>query len=240
MKKTITILTLIFALLLTAGCAASNVEQNALEAMHLESNEVLPAADPAEEVVDEQTQAPTEKATEAPTEKATEKPTEVIKTVIGKDKAKSIALEHAGLSADKVTGLKAELDKDDSKYEVEFRYNNYEYDYDIDAYSGKVLKNDKEYDGPTEAPPKATEKATEKATKATEAAKKEVIGKDKAKSIALKHAGLSADDVTGLKVELDEDDGVQVYEVEFDHGRKEYSYEINAKTGKIRSYEIDD
>ena len=51
MKKTIAIITLIFALLLTTGCAASNAAQEPMEARIID---VQPAANPTEEVVDEQ------------------------------------------------------------------------------------------------------------------------------------------------------------------------------------------
>ena len=135
------------------------------------------------------------------------------------------------MSASKASNVKVEYDKEDKEYEVDFRAGDYEYEYTIAAYSGKVLSHDKEYD-PVET--RATEPPTEKPAESTR------IGKDKAKSIALKHAGLSADDVKGLQVEYDKDDGVPIYEVEFDHGRKEYSYEIHAETGKILSWEIDD
>ena len=110
---------------------------------------------------------------------------------------------------------------------MDFRSGDYEYEYTIAAYSGKVLEHDKEYD-PVETRPKATEP------------KAELISKDKAKSIALKHAGFSAEDVSGLKAEYDKDDGVPVYEVEFHKGHKEYSYEIHAESGKILSWEVDD
>lgn len=63
---------------------------------------------------------------------------------IGVDKAKSIALKHAGKSASSVSFTKAKLDKDDGKvvYEIEFRSGRTEYEYDIDAYSGKILEYD--------------------------------------------------------------------------------------------------
>lgn len=66
---------------------------------------------------------------------------------IGTAKAKNIALNHAKLTASKVTRLKAELDREKGVYiyEVEFRYGNYEYEYDINATTGKIIKFDKEY-----------------------------------------------------------------------------------------------
>ena len=65
------------------------------------------------------------------------------------------------------------------------------------------------------------------------------IGLEKAKEIALKHAGLKKSEVTKLKAERDRDDGIVKYEVEFEKGRMEYDYEINAETGKILKAEKD-
>lgn len=66
------------------------------------------------------------------------------------------------------------------------------------------------------------------------------IGTDKAKSIALKKAGLSSKDVNFTKAKLDKDDGVYVYEIEFVSSSYEYEFEINAKSGKIIDYDVDD
>lgn len=65
------------------------------------------------------------------------------------------------------------------------------------------------------------------------------IGEEKAKQIALDHAKLSESDVTALFVELDYDDGTLRYEVDFHRGGYEYDYDIDAKTGKILSYDKD-
>lgn len=67
---------------------------------------------------------------------------------ISADDAKAIALQHAGLTADQVTGLRAELDRDDGRLEwdVDFRSGSYEYDYTIHAQTGKILDVDKDRD----------------------------------------------------------------------------------------------
>lgn len=63
-------------------------------------------------------------------------------TYIGDDSARSIALNHAGISASDVTRLKSELDIDDGQavYEVEFYRDGREYEYKINASDGTILK----------------------------------------------------------------------------------------------------
>ena len=65
------------------------------------------------------------------------------------------------------------------------------------------------------------------------------IGGEKAKEIAFASAGVTATSVTNLEVELDCDDGILIYEVEFNAGRNEYEYDINAKDGNIVKSSID-
>ena len=63
---------------------------------------------------------------------------------IGRSRAKEIALAKAGLTASQIQDYEIELD--DGEYEIDFKYQNMEYEVDIDAKSGKILKFDKEYD----------------------------------------------------------------------------------------------
>lgn len=67
---------------------------------------------------------------------------------ITKETAINAALAHAGLERNKVRDLKCELDRENGVmvYEVEFESGLYDYEYDIDAYTGKVLKSKKEFD----------------------------------------------------------------------------------------------
>jgi hypothetical protein len=71
----------------------------------------------------------------------------------------------------------------------------------------------------------------------TFAANNSYIGVEKAKAIALNDAKVS--DVTFVKVKLDTEDGVKVYDVEFYKGNVEYDYEIDAITGQIREKDMD-
>lgn len=68
-------------------------------------------------------------------------------TMISETEARTIALTHAGLTADLVTFTKSSLDRDDGreKYEIEFHSTDWvEYDYDIDPYTGQILGYDKD------------------------------------------------------------------------------------------------
>ncbi|WP_294212251.1 PepSY domain-containing protein [Pseudobutyrivibrio sp.] len=80
--------------------------------------------------------------------------------------------------------------------------------------------------------------AHEVSTKTTVAEPTEV-SEDYALLAALEHAGFVKDDLLYSSVEKDTEDGVEVYEVEFQVGHQEYNYEIEAATGNILSYELD-
>ena len=58
--------------------------------------------------------------------------------------------------------------------------------------------------------------------------------------IALHHAGVAQADICDLSCKLEEENGVMIYQVEFEHGQYEYEYEIDAKSGKILDVDIDD
>ena len=66
------------------------------------------------------------------------------KSRIGLSKAKKIALKNAKLSSSDVTFTKAKYDKDDKEYDIEFYTSSKEYDYEIDAYSGKIEEKEVE------------------------------------------------------------------------------------------------
>ena len=65
------------------------------------------------------------------------------------------------------------------------------------------------------------------------------IGEAAAKAAALGHAGVAEGDTYQMKVELDRDDGVYLYEVEFKAGGMEYEYEIDAYSGAVLKAERD-
>lgn len=142
---------------------------------------------------------------------------------ISKDEAKQRAFSHAGVSASQASGVK--VDWDDGHYDVEFRVGATEYDYEINAKTGAVIKYEKDTEDDDDD------------HHSTSTSTSSYIGRDAAMQKALSHAGLSESDVYELEVELDEEDGI--YEVSFETKSYEYEYEVQATTGKILKAEKD-
>ncbi|PAV30689.1 hypothetical protein CIL05_06195 [Virgibacillus profundi] len=120
-----------------------------------------------------------------------------------------------------------ELEKEFNKvvYEVEVEGNGKEYDLKIDGDTGEVLKENTKETKTNDVPTKEQDVKT---------SNKDVIGIEKAEEVALKEfAGTITD------LELDEDDGRLVYEIEIENGKKEADFEIDALTGEILEMEID-
>lgn len=69
--------------------------------------------------------------------------------------------------------------------------------------------------------------------KCQKTAKKKYIGKKAAVSVALSHAKLERNAVKDLDCVIDSENGVMVYEVEFESAGYDYEYDIDAITGKI-------
>ena len=69
-------------------------------------------------------------------------------TYIGTSKAGSIALANAGLNSSQVRGYECKLDNENGiyVYEVEFSYGRYEYEYEINAVTGKIISAEKSRD----------------------------------------------------------------------------------------------
>ena len=66
---------------------------------------------------------------------------------ITKDDARRIALEHLGLTADQVKDLRTDYEISDgvSRYDVEFQYGDWEYEFEIHGATGKILHFDKDH-----------------------------------------------------------------------------------------------
>lgn len=146
------------------------------------------------------------------------------KGYIGVDDAKTAAYAHAGVSASDVLYAETDFDSEHGVmvYEVEFYAGSVEYEYDINALTGEVVKYEQKNTG-TSIP--------------SGSASGDYIGEAAAKEAALAHAGVSEADVCWLKADFDRDDGVYYYELEFAANGLKYDYEINALTGDVVKFE---
>ena len=160
---------------------------------------------------------------------------------IGRDAAAYAAEQYAGTAAlDSVTAeVDPELDESPAHYEVELQTAWGEFEYLVDAYTGKVLSGQKDLPTTVSAQNEAARPSGQKPAPSGTA---QEIGYAEAKSIALNHAGVSESKAYDMEIELDDEDGTLVYEVEFKSGNMEYSYEINAASGAVLKHEaeIDD
>lgn len=138
------------------------------------------------------------------------------------DSAKSIALADAGLEESDVIFTKEKLDWDDgvAVYDIDFLTADMEYEYEIDAATGVIMD-------------KSTETFRNYGTAGTDA----LIGEDKAKEIAVTHAGFTTGEVFFTKIKLEKEHGYTEYEIEFYKDRVEYKYTIDASTGAVLEYE---
>lgn len=152
---------------------------------------------------------------------------------IGLEAAKTKALEHAGAPANEVEITKAKLDYDDgaAEYEVKFIWKETKYSYEINAASGAILEHSqKAVISKPVASPRVEKPAADNASD---------IGLEKAKDIALGHAGCTAEQVRFTQARLDHEDGVSEYEIEFYADGMEYEYEIHSATGDILDFEVE-
>ena len=134
-----------------------------------------------------------------------------------------------------------------------------EFKYLVDAYTGKVLSGQKDLLAAVSAsnetvtgvglvpsstsgqkPASASNETTKpSAQKPAQSGTVQDIGYAKAKSIALNHAGLRENQAYDMDIELDDEDGKLVYEIEFKSGNMEYNYEIDAASGAILKHETE-
>ncbi len=143
--------------------------------------------------------------------------------------AKEAALNHAGFKETEVTFKKVKKDYEDGRavYEIEFYKDGTEYEYEIDAETNEVIKFDADL--------KNNSKKDEK--KKENNSNENGISIEEAKNIALKHANINKSDAVLTKEKKDYDDGIYVYEIEYQAGGMEYEFKINADTGKVMEYE---
>lgn len=140
--------------------------------------------------------------------------------LIGEEKAKQIAFDHTGVKAADAVVSKFKLTErlNKSVYELEFSVGSIEYEYEINAKTGEI------------------EKAEQETKKGLDQLRSVHITISGAKDIALQ----KAPGATVTRCRLHDDDGRMIYEVELENGSTEYECDIDASTGEILKWEVDD
>lgn len=175
---------------------------------------------------------------------------------ISQEEATTIALEHAGVAKEDAVSLSVQQEHEDGRdiFEVKFSTQDTEYSYDVAQKDGEIINYN--YDSTGTPPAGASEGSSASGTEA-QAVQEEIdkaqqdqsaaesqaqavedaIDQATAENIALEHAGVT--ECYMHRVELDTEDGREVYEIEFFSGNTEYDYTVARDTGEILSYDQD-
>lgn len=132
--------------------------------------------------------------------------------------AVGLALQNANLTADQAIVTKASLDQEHGKpmFEVELITKDTEYEYDFDFQTGAVLK----------ASTEGLDREKAVLWNAT------YLTLEEAKARALEHAKVEAANASYTSLQLDVDDGIITYEIEFTAAGTAYEVELDAKDGR--------
>lgn len=188
--------------------------------------------------------------------------TKTVVSAVSVDEAKSIAVKNAGARFADATFTRVEKEFNDGRdvYDVEFYTEEGDFDYVIDAETGKVVERDTKMYAKNQTTTQSITQAPQNTTVATPQTSEAqaiqsvsptpaqpvqapvspvspqgTISQDEAINIALSNAGTNRGSVTGLYAYLDTDDGYPQYEVEFSNPSSaiDYDYTIDASTGYI-------
>lgn len=155
---------------------------------------------------------------------------------ISAQQAQAAALKDAGVSQEQVRNLSVEFEDKhelDAHYNVSFDTNDVYYDYDINAKDGSVIGKKTNNGRPQtgDKTPPAIQQNPVPSQPATGGLYK--INSHQAQEIAIKDAGLNPGQVQIKRCEIDEENGIIVYDVDFYANGYEYDYNIDPNTGNV-------
>ncbi len=164
----------------------------------------------------------------------------IAESSISLEKAIEIALSHAGIAdKEKAYFKKAQIDNNNKiqHYDIEFKADGKEYEYEIAVSNGKILENDVDKsEKATAVNPHANNNKETTTSAATPNAG--YISVDDAMQIALNNLG--ADKKSSiLSANFDGDDRIPHYDITVYSEGYEYEYEINAVSGAIIEKDVD-
>ncbi len=159
-----------------------------------------------------------------------------------------IACGHAGVPRDQIGPMELTMDDDEAvrHYDLKFQYDGAVYFYEISASDGEILTWQKsassgtEFATPPETPYPPTPALPVQPTPVPMPVEPQpltgVVPQDRAVQIALEHAGLTAEAVRDLTVELDLSDNLGHYRIAFKTDTTEYIYKIHYGAGVIMEW----
>ena len=154
---------------------------------------------------------------------------------ISKEQVKSIVLNDIKGNDKDVYFEEIDLEFDKKYYKVEIYYNNNDYEYKIEAKTGRIIYTDYNYNQNNGN----NNQNGNNNGNGNGNTNKNKITLDEATNIALKHANLTLDQVRIIKKQEDYDDNIHVYEIEFYHNTTKYDYKIKVNGGEIISFDKD-
>lgn len=171
---------------------------------------------------------------------------------ISQEEATTIALEHAGVAKEDAVSLSVQQEYEDGRdiFEVKFSTQDTEYSYDVAQKDGEIINynygktgaalsgddgSSQTGDGQAQEEQAVQEEIDQTQSGIQQAQQEESAAQSQA--LAVEDAGVTECSIH--RVELDTEDGRQVYEVEFFAGNTEYDYTIDRETGEILSCDQD-
>lgn len=168
------------------------------------------------------------------------------KAYIGTDAAKAAA--HKLFPGARFDEIELDFCNGVMAYEVELIYEGFEYELEINAVTGEVIKNEKsgkadgiidddrleeEFGGDSDDKREQLEELAED-EELSSAFSGVKLTAEQALDLVLAQQSLTRDDIRKLKIEPDTERRKPVYKIEFKHGSSEYEFEVDANTGEIK------
>lgn len=215
------------------GCGGTQRNADAAAQMTGQGNGAQAASVQSGEVYDDRDDRQDDRNETANTDQATADQDQAVQQPAAtedeqKEAALQTALKDAGVNEADASRIRVTMDRDDGMlvYEVRFDAAEVEYDYEIDAESGRIVSTDVErWDDDDRDDRNRTANANV------------AVSRDEAVKTALgKVSGATEKDV---RIELDYDDGRYRYEGDIIYNGIEYDFEIDADSGRILEWEED-
>lgn len=152
-------------------------------------------------------------------------------TTISAERAKLVAMNHAGVTSVENYKVEADIDDDIDIYKIEFTSGNYKYEYTINANDASIIDSDKSAINTSSSTSTTTSSSSSTNSSSSSSTTSSNISESEAKSIAMKNAGVTS--VSDYHIKSYTKDKTKIYKVVFTSNNYKYVYEIRQSDGKI-------